>query len=157
MLYNPLAISNYFINKSFATGSPLTPMKLLKLVYISHGWYLGLFEKELITEAVQAWKYGPVIPSVYETFRSFGRGQITKMVDVNGETPMVDDADTQMFLDAMWQRYQHLDGLQLSELTHQPNTPWDITWNKKGGCSTMGTIIPNDLIQQHYKEKLNAA
>lgn len=156
MIHNPLAISNYFIKKAFASGEEITPMRVLKLVYISHGWHLALFDEELINEGVQAWKYGPVVPSVYEEFKSFGRNTITKMGTEGGTTPMVEDTQTERFLDTIWERYLKFNGLQLSELTHQPNTPWDITWNINGGCDMQGAIIANDLIKTHYKSKINA-
>ena len=58
-MYQPLTISNYFIQKLHETGSPVTAMKLIKLVYIAHGWHLALENgKSLISEAVMAWKYG---------------------------------------------------------------------------------------------------
>ena len=51
-----------------------TPMHMIKLVYLSHGWMLGLRERSLINEAVEAWRYGPVVPSVYHRFKSFVGG-----------------------------------------------------------------------------------
>ena len=36
-MYPSLVVSNFFINKSIEEGVELTPMKLLKLVYITHG------------------------------------------------------------------------------------------------------------------------
>ncbi len=38
----------------------LTPMHLLRLVYISHGWMLAIYGRSLFHESVEAWKYGPV-------------------------------------------------------------------------------------------------
>ena len=39
----------------------ITTMQLLKLVYIAHGWMLGLYDKPLISDEVEAWQYGPFI------------------------------------------------------------------------------------------------
>ena len=71
-MYQSLTISNYFIQKLHETGHPVTAMKLIKLVYIAHGWYLALNEgKSLINEAIQAWKYGPVIHSLYHKLKKY--------------------------------------------------------------------------------------
>ena len=78
-----LEIANYFIEKSLDSGVDLTPMKLNKLVYIAHGWYLGLSDRPLIGEAAQAWKYGPVIPSIYHRFKAYGGAQITSLEPAN--------------------------------------------------------------------------
>ncbi len=152
----PLTIANYFIKKSLETGIPVTPMKLVKLVYISHGWYLALSEgEELIDEAVEAWKYGPVISSVYHKFKLYGRDPINKLEPnalLNGiyHAIIPNNAGTLEFLNKMWDMYGKFDGVQLSALTHQKGTPWDITYKSKGD----GALIPNNLIREHYEGKL---
>jgi uncharacterized phage-associated protein len=77
-MYDAIAIANYFIEKSLATGKRLTPMQLVKLVYIAHGWYLARTGKPLLADAVQAWQFGPVIPTLYHEFKQFRDGQITR-------------------------------------------------------------------------------
>ena len=155
---NSIAVANYFIKKANDEGVELTPMKLLKLVYIAHGWYLALRDDALIDEGVEAWKYGPVIPSVYRGFKEYGNGQVSKpsyIFTENGQiiTPIVEDEHKQSFLDKVWDAYKKYNGLQLSTLTHQPNTPWDIVWNKENGKRKESALIRNQLIKEHYKEK----
>jgi uncharacterized phage-associated protein len=152
---SPIAVANFFINKSLETGMELTPMKLVKLVYISHGWYLGLTESPLISEAVEAWKYGPVIPDLYYEFKQYGSDQI-KNVQFDIPTmkfPIVTDKDTVQFLNKIWDVYGSMTGTQLSTLTHLEGTPWYITWHERGGKNSQSVQIPNDLIQKHYKQK----
>ena len=154
----PLEIANFFIEKSLSTGRELTPMKLVKLVYISHGWHLGLTEKPLIAEAAQAWKYGPVIISVYHDFKKYGGRQITSLepsLPSSRYYPIVTDTELVRFLNRIWDVYSKFSGGQLSTLTHKEGTPWDIVWNEKGGKKLENTVIPNELIRQHYKTKIN--
>lgn len=159
MLNSSLQVANYFIRLSTRTGKELTPMKLIKLVYISHGWSLGLLDKELIDEAVQAWKYGPVIESVYNNFKNYGTRQITEMLRSDDDTnpyALADEASWPL-LDKIWEVYGEYSGLELSAMTHEPGTPWDITWNQLGGKDRRSAIIPSDLIKEHYKEKIRKA
>lgn len=153
-MHQPLQIANYFIKKSHSTGTELTPMKLIKLIYISHGWHLGLFSNGLIDEAVRAWKYGPVIDTIYQEFKFFGNGQITELHrDIRaGGYPSVDPGIIP-FLDKIWEVYGNYTGIELSTMTHEKGTPWDITWNERGGSNRSGAIIANDLIQDYYKKK----
>ncbi|WP_347264828.1 type II toxin-antitoxin system antitoxin SocA domain-containing protein, partial [Nitrobacter sp.] len=65
-MHDSLTIANRFLEIATEKGDTLTPMQLLKLVYIAHGWMLGLYGVPLIVDEVQAWKYGPVIPSLYK-------------------------------------------------------------------------------------------
>ncbi len=47
-----LAVANFFVEKSISTGIELTPMKVIKMVYIAHGWHLAIKNSPLIAEAV---------------------------------------------------------------------------------------------------------
>lgn len=118
-------------------------MKLIKLVYIAHGWHLGLTGKPLIPEAVMAWRYGPVVQSVYHQFKHFGSGQVT--APCGSKPPIFDEDSRRTLLDRVWEKYGHLNGLQLSTLTHQQGSPWD---NVYDGSS--GKVIPASTIQDHY-------
>lgn len=149
MTYTPRQIADYFlyIGKNDTT---MTPMKLIKLVYIAHGWNLGLFNKPLINESPQAWKYGPVIPSLYDDFKSYGNQKIEKEV-VKPEL----DENTEKFLNKIWDVYSKYTGIQLSAKTHEPNTPWSIIWEKaKQYFNNFSLSIPNELIKEHYQLKI---
>jgi len=158
-IYDPIAVANFFVQKSLETGTEVTPMKLLKLVYIAHGWHLGLYGKPLIDEAVEAWTYGPVVPDVYRKFKEYGRGRITKLasemkisgLSVQFVTPTVPDTDqqTRSLLEEIWKVYGDKDGLYLSAITHQEGTPWSLT--EKNG------IIAQDKIEAHYRTLANTA
>ena len=148
-----LAVANYFIRKANEEGTELTPMKLLKLVYIAHGWHLGIKGNELIDEGVEAWQYGPVVPSVYHEFKKYRDRQVTTPGYIFTEhakfiTPTVENQETVLFLKKVWDYYKGYNGLQLSSLTHQPDTPWDIVYNKKREI-----IIGTELIKEHYQSK----
>lgn len=149
---NAISIANYFIKKSQEDNKELTLMKLVKLTYISHGWYLALKNKELLGEPIQAWQYGPVVPSVYHTFKDYGSSQITKPVLEKFYT--VSDKETKNFLDEVWDVYGRFTGIQLSSLTHEEGTPWYIVWNKMDGKKHTSAIIPNTIIKEHYVEKI---
>ena len=154
---NPIAVANYFVQRSLADGTSLTPMKIVKLTYISHGWYLALSTdgSPLLSEAVQAWKYGPVVPSVYRAFKKYENGQITSL-EADPRTssiPVIGEGEVNLFLNKIWEVYKHYSGLQLSTLTHKDNTPWDIVWNKNDGKSRKSVVIPNDIIKDYYLRK----
>lgn len=149
MTYSPKEIADYFlfIGKEDPT---MTPMKLIKLVYIAHGWYFGLNNEKLINEPVQAWKYGTVIPSLYETFRHFKGAKIT---DIPKEEPDTISTEDKSFLKKIYEVYKKYNGLELSAKTHQPNTPWSITWNKLiNGSGEINLNISDDLIRNYYKD-----
>ena len=122
-----------------------TPMHVLKLVYLCHGWALGLHEMSLIHEPVEAWRYGPVVPSVYHTYKSFGGNPIdTTPTNRSGEFNSEQLEAIQLAHDV----YGDFTAIQLSALTHRPGTPWDLTRKQYG----LGAVIPDELILDHFKE-----
>lgn len=155
----PLAVANFFIKQAIKEGNEITQLQLLKLVYIAHGWYLGMNGEPLLSEGVQAWKYGPVVPEIYHYFKSYGNAPINSLAQIfTGEKyiiPEVTNEDEKRFLDKIWQIYKEFSGLELSTLTHMQGTPWYITWHERGGDKNTHTVIANDLIKERYTQKVN--
>ena len=86
MSISAITVANFFVRKGIEEqDSGMTPMKVLKLSYIAYGWYLALYDSQLFNEPIQAWQYGPVIPSVYRAFKEYGNGRITEQF-FSGET-----------------------------------------------------------------------
>jgi uncharacterized phage-associated protein len=158
--YDPKAVANYFLEK----GKPISQMKLHKLVYYAHGWNLAIRDEPLINEAVEAWSYGPVVPSLYHEFKDLGSSRINRKattLEVVSEgsrpelrAPALDstDLETRKLLDRVWDVYGGLTAAQLSGMTHKPGTPWTVTRNTHPRLK--GADIPNELIQKHFKARL---
>lgn len=144
-MYDARQIANWFVQRAARDGKQLSIMQLLKLVYISHGWYLEMSGAPLIRNKIEAWKHGPVIPDVYRAFR----GQnINVTVPVPG-FPTINNSYAENILEQIYQGYGKLHAFQLSDLTHEPGSPWD-TASKRFGFFAP---ITNDLILAHYRQK----
>lgn len=157
-MYSAKAVANFFLQKGDDDNIPISPMKILKLVYVAHGWYLAMVGKPLIKDKIEAWEYGPVIPELYHEFRHFGRGIIKGRAQeriiptISTIENQVSEVEftTEQFLDAVWNAYKDFTAAQLSSMTHQPNTPWDIT--KRKSRSKRNPQISNKVIQEYYSE-----
>ena len=157
MTYNAKAIANLLIDIAREKGSYVDQMKLQKLVYVTHGWNLAITGQPLISDDIQAWQYGPVIPSLYSEFRNCGRENITDYatdikiaeedLSFSFETPKVsnDDSHTIELANKIWAIYGAYSGPQLSNLTHMANTPWDKVYKTSPRAS-----ISNELIAEHF-------
>ncbi len=148
MSYSASTIANYFIKK-YATSGELTPLKLIKLVYVSYGWYLETFENKapLVNEKPQAWRYGPVFPSLYNNLKQHGKSFVKEPINCF-TSEVISDEDAR-FLDKVWEIYGQKDGIYLSALTHKDGTPWSETYPKGENL-----IIPDPLIKDYYKKLL---
>jgi uncharacterized phage-associated protein len=165
--YDAKAIANFFIEVAALEHKHLTPLQLIKLVYIAHGWYLGLTGNPLINEPPEAWQYGPVIPSLYHALKIYGNGPILEKIAefrpgptgptgpgmklAMQEVSAPSEPHIRRFLQSVWNRYGKLSASQLSLLTHQPDTPWSHTWEQYRAKYIKGVDIPEDLIKQHYE------
>ena len=140
----PSYVSERLLRLAHTSSRLLTPMQILKLVYISHGWMLGLVDQPLVLEAVEAWRYGPVVRSVYRKYRKYRANPISEPgVLHDGQLHRVQ----RDVIDQVYLGYGKYTGIELSRLTHQPETPWAVAWN--AGMR----IIPNELIQDYYRRR----
>ena len=67
-----LEAAKYIIAFSDSKGDLITNKKLQKLLYYIQAWNLAVFDSPLFNEEPQAWRHGPVYPSVYKVFKQCG-------------------------------------------------------------------------------------
>ncbi|MFN7089474.1 MAG: Panacea domain-containing protein [Allorhizobium sp.] len=144
-MYDARHIANWFVERAAQDHRQLTIMQLLKLVYIAHGWHLEMRKSPLIINKIEAWKYGPVIPDIYNSFRSKG-------VTINEPIPFppahISAADEHL-LNEIYRIYGSMSAATLSDITHEVNGPWDQATRTRGYFAP----IPNELIKAHYEQK----
>lgn len=157
MKTNALSIANYFIDKAKQEGKQIRPLKLMKLVYIAYGYGLAMLHQSLIDERfdnVEAWKYGPVIPSVYHSFKIYRNNSIkSKTVvmendeegNINFVEPNLSDSDAKALCDYVWKRYNGYSDSDLVTLLHGKGTPWGMVYEEG-----KNNVIPEFLTQRYY-------
>ena len=122
-------LCNNILHRAFKDSTPVTPMKLQKLMYFIYKDYLKKTGNSILSEQFQAWKYGPVLQSVYNEFKTFGSSPITKYAkDSNGEVFIVDESSVEFLeeiINKIWNDNKCYTGIELSRRTHQPGTAWD--------------------------------
>jgi uncharacterized phage-associated protein len=151
------AIANYLLAKAEVDQVSLDHLKLQKLVYIAHGWHLGLFGTPLIRQLIEAWTYGPVVGVIYQAFKPFGANPIDSQAHFyDSEMGAWKDYEptltpnSKAVLDQVWEKYRGFSGTQLITLTHQPGTPWHATVGNLPPEQRRNVPIPNDLIKEYY-------
>jgi uncharacterized phage-associated protein len=55
----------------------VTNLKLQKLIFLTYGLHLSLYEERLYNSSIEAWKLGPVVRDIYNEFKNHGRDEIT--------------------------------------------------------------------------------
>lgn len=121
-------IADLVLHEASKLGRSLTPMQLIKTVYICHGWMLGVHGKALVSDEPQAWDYGPAYPILYQKLKPFRSSPIKAPESLDLTTFNVTE---KALVTAVVEHYSKYSGIELSMMTHQQDTPWDIT--RKGG------------------------
>ena len=154
------AVANEFLDlaRNDAGCGPIDQMKLQKLIFYAHAWWLASEGRDLIPEDIEAWPWGPVVRDIYYQTTNFGRQPVAgklRALDADGEWthPMMTIAEEKRHVKEVWDIHKSLSGIQLSNATHMPGEPWTIVSNKVGGNLSEKPVIPNDLIMRVFKEK----
>lgn len=129
----------------------VTPMKLLKLLYISHGYMLGKHGIPLLEEPIRAFQYGPIVKSVYDQVRKNRSSNIPSIKVSKSYKELISEAEIKI-IDNVISIYGNANPIQLSAAMHNEKTPWGMSRK----ISDNNPIISNDYIQYFYKELINS-
>lgn len=125
------------------SGRPVTPLALQKLLFYCHAYHLAFLDKPLVNESVEAWTYGPVVPSVYHEYKKYDSAQIPMQEfdssAIDGLTP-----DTLQVVTLVLSRYGAFEPMALVNMTHQ-EAPWRDNY-KQG----LNQEIPDSVIKNFY-------
>ncbi|MDE0118624.1 MAG: DUF4065 domain-containing protein [Bdellovibrionales bacterium] len=91
---------------------------------------MALLNKPLADEYAEAWKFGPVFPSIYHEFKYEKPGPIkNKAQKANMMNNMLEDFSSNFdknertIMEFTHKKYRKLDGWKLSAITHAKDTP----------------------------------
>lgn len=143
-------LSNNILVRARKSHSDITPMKLQKLLYYTCVRYAKETGKLPISERFEVWQYGPVVPSVYTEFKSFGSTPIKKFaVNADGKAQMVDESFNPVLqdcLDYVWDNFSCFSGVELSRRTHLKGSGWYSAFQRNGDYITTEEMKNDDTI-----------
>ncbi|MEM6603188.1 MAG: type II toxin-antitoxin system antitoxin SocA domain-containing protein [Pseudomonadota bacterium] len=140
----PLHTANLILFLAESAKKKITPMQLNKLTYFSYAWCLHKLGKKIFNEKIEAWKFGPVIPSLYHEFKRFGSSAIEEHgvsvnytdVDTIGnlEIPVLgpEHREIAKVVMSVFEHYKDYSASQMSNITHKNGSPWSIARAKEG-------------------------
>lgn len=157
MAHSPESVANEFLARAKSDRRKLSPMQLQKLVYIAHGWNLAVNDEPLVKEKAEAWQWGPVYPSLYDSLKRYGSGEVSGQIHKNNwasdeavRGPVIVEfftSDETAVINKVWEQYGDLEAFQLSALTHDKGTPWTECYDR-----THHKVIPDRAIRKHFLE-----
>lgn len=156
MRVNATAVANEFVELARRDNKELHLLGLTKRVYLAHAFSLALHGRSLLDDrfdkCVEAWKLGPVIPSVYQSFKHYRNGAITDKESVlldDGRTfvePSLDNEGDKAVVEMVWVRYGRYTDSELVTLLHRKGTPWRAFY-----VPGMNNPIPDKYTKLYYE------
>ncbi|WP_245256366.1 Panacea domain-containing protein [Bartonella elizabethae] len=160
-MYQVQQIANFFLEKGREENIPISPMKLIKLVYLAYGWMLAATGKRLFSDRIEAWQHGPVIPALYHEFKDWGRRFIdcySRTVDLEtGEIfiPKIHKNSTDEYtfklLESVWNAYKNFSASYLRNESHENGSPWEKVYN----CKRLGVKLKDNDVREYFTKKIN--
>lgn len=145
MAYTALEIANKLLAKStdYDAGELMSNMKLQKMLYYQQGYHLAAFSTPLFNEDIEAWMYGPVVPCVYEHFKSHGAGGVApEGVEIVRLTE-----DEEFLFNDVFEAYIDFSAYGLMNKTHS-EMPWRTT------NTGFGNVISHEKMTEFFKKKI---
>lgn len=141
-------VCNNILSRAINEKIDVSPMKLQKLLYFVACEYIKKTASPLFSEAFEVWKYGPVLPSVYNEFKSYGKEPIlTYAKDAKGISYIVDEdavPDLRLAIDRIWKSFKNWSGVALSQITHKEGSAWSYSYDR------YKTIVESDRMKEDF-------
>ena len=114
---NVLNIASFFVKRG------VSPLKLQKLLYYAQVWFFVKHNNRLFSSDIKAWKYGPVVPDIWQLFKFIRR---TDRIPPKKLDYYITPHELTNHLQEVCDAYSHLSGSQLVDLTHN-ELPWKLS------------------------------
>lgn len=117
---NAVDVAKHLIHLAAADpdGEPMTALRLHKLLYFCQGWFLAWYGRPLFADRLEAWKNGPVVPTV--NAEPWGHG-VEPIPDLGGQAAL--SYEEREAVERVWENYRRYSAWGLSDLTHD-EAPW---------------------------------
>jgi uncharacterized phage-associated protein len=155
------AVANYFLDIVDKNSREISLLAIMKCVYLVQGFSLALFDKSALNsnfDVVEAWKYGPVVPSLYHEFKRFGKKPITNykatVLDDNFELKEAKlcDSEIKRACQFVWNSFKDYSEWEMVKFTHKKNSPWDQVY-----VEGQNKIIEDQITKEYFERLLKDA
>lgn len=140
-----LDVANYFVYIMSAAFDDLTNMKINKLLYFAQGHYLKKYGVPLFNETIEAWDHGPVVSSVYTTYKWNGDKPVTAY-DETAVSRVLPKEEEVLF--GVARKYGKYTDSVLRRTTQVVGSPWSLAYRE----GQPHTEIPLASIQDYFDD-----
>lgn len=138
MCYSALDISKYIIGKCTRERHAISNLQLQKILYYIQRAFLRI-DSEAFSDDFEAWQFGPVVPSIYNQYCSYGGMPIRILYNVDINDYYKD------IINPIVEEKRKLDPWKMVDDIHRPGKAWDQIYRNGTGNHQE---IPKWLIQE---------
>jgi uncharacterized phage-associated protein len=156
--FDARGVANLLLDMGDQRGRAFTNLVLQKLLYFAHARCLVASGKPLLTGYFEAWQYGPVHPTVYQSFRdarheviNFRAHRTDLLTGRQFEVPPSDSPLAHDHVEFVVDTYGRLPVGRLVEISHAPEAPWHYVVTRANNRVTLGLRIPDKIIVERFK------
>ena len=144
-------VANYFLTKvDEEEGEVITNLKLQNLAYYAQSASLAFHDSALFSEALEAWKYGPVVPELYHAYKEYKSFPLPRVASVSEDTYSAAECK---LLDEMYAFFGQYAAWKLRDMTHE-ETPWREAFPTEG---VIALSSMRDYFRTHWADDMRAA
>lgn len=138
-------VADFYIDLYRETEDPMTNIRINKFLYFAQAWHLAFFDEPLFSDDFQAWKRGPVIPSIYHKYK----GPVEPITSVsNPEYNKMFSGDQINLLIAVAKKYERFSNQALVGITHMSG-PWKDVYRE----NMQNITITKEAIADYFKSE----
>jgi uncharacterized phage-associated protein len=127
-------------------GDDVTNLKLQKLLYYMQGFHLAVFNEPLFDDEIEAWMYGPVVPTIYEKYKQFRNSAIELPEETETITLTSDEED---LFEQVYKLYSPFSAYRLMDMTHN-EAPWSSV------NVGHGNIISKESMREYFLSRIES-
>lgn len=126
----------------------ITNLRVNKLVYFAQAWYLTRYNIPLFNEEIEAWDYGPIVSSLYQVYKKYGKNNIDNVSDnYSSNIFSADELKTLIDVAVYYGKYSTT---ELVNLTHRKDSPWYKVMTSQNRTSC---IISKESLKDYYQNQ----
>lgn len=123
-------------------------MKLNKELYFTQAACLAWAGSVAFSEEIQAWRWGPVVPPVYDTYSDLGSNPIGTP---RGGRPERLTEQVREFVREVVESYRGLSSMAVMDVSHMTDTPWNEARRDVPADKESRNPIPAESMRQYYR------
>ena len=159
--HSALDLARYVINTCNAKNFEITNLKLQKILYFIQANFLVEEGKACFCDEIEAWDFGPVIPSVYREFKCFGSLDIPSIKEyyefdntvfeiIKKQYECIFNKREKELIDEILVQCSNILTSSLVSITHN-QTPWIEAYSQG-----KNKIMSTESIKKYFEEQLKS-